>query len=177
MWKYTGQCRPPFADIPGPGQESVWDYPRPPAIERVAAHVEVYAGTVRLASANEVVRVLETASPPSIYLSPETVDVRLLEEVSQSSWCEWKGQARYFRLKPGMVVDDTVAQGRVVAWCYRRPVARFAAIDGAFSFYPGQIDCFYDGERVLPQPGAFYGGWLTSRIAGPVKGGPGTGGW
>lgn len=173
MWKYTGKVRPPFAESPGPGQESVWDYPRPPAVEIVAADVEVRAGEQVIARSDVAIRVLETASPPSVYLPASAVTTELLVAVPQTSVCEWKGRARYFALE----VAPTGAEGVVVAWCYRRPVARFSAIDGAFSFYPGRVACFWNGERVLPQPGEFYGGWITSSIVGPVKGGPGTGGW
>lgn len=170
MWKYTGQVRPPFAEAPGPGEESVWDYPRPPALEKVAARVEVYAGERRIAASDIAYRVLETASPPSIYVPAETVDLRAFAPCGHQTFCEWKGVASYYQLA-------TAVDGPLVAWRYDNPVVRFRSIDGAISFYPGRLACFWNGERVTPQPGEFYGGWMTSNIVGPVKGGPGTAGW
>jgi uncharacterized protein (DUF427 family) len=171
MWTNTGQRRPAFALTPGPGQESVWDYPRPPALEPEQRPVRVlFAGTV-IGESDQALRVLETAHPPSIYLPPDAVDTAYLQQIGQGSICEWKGQATYW---------DVVAGARVApaaAWSYHGPSRRFAALDGWLSFYPGKVDCFLGDERVRPQPGAFYGGWLTDNIVGPVKGGPGTGGW
>jgi len=132
MWKYTGQARPPFAEVPGPGQESVWDYPRPPALEKVAARVEVYAGEQCIAASEVAYRVLETASPPSIYVPAETVDLRALAPCGHQTFCEWKGVASYYQRA------DAV-DGPVVAWRYDNPVVRFRPIDGAISFYPGRL--------------------------------------
>jgi uncharacterized protein (DUF427 family) len=170
MWRYTGQERPPFAEAPGPGQESVWDYPRPPVLEACDSLVEVGRPGEPLACTRRALRVLETASPPTYYLPPGDVDWRRLVRTRDRSYCEWKGAATYWAL-----ADDP--GGHAIAWSYEGPCEAFAAIDGYLSCYPGRIPCFVDGERVQPQPGGFYGGWLTSRIVGPVKGGPGTGHW
>jgi len=170
MWQYCGQERPSFALEPGPGQESVWDYPRPPALEACISRIEVHSGSGRLAHAATGFRVLETASPPTYYLPASCVDWELLAETPQASFCEWKGRATYFTL-----ADDR--DGDAVAWRYADPSPRFAALDNHVSFYPGRVACFVDGERVRPQAGAFYGGWITDRIVGPFKGEPGTGHW
>ena len=170
MWKYTGQERPSFADKPGPGEESVWDYPRPPALVGSDADVEVYCGPQRLAASTDSLRVLETASPPTSYLPSRDVDWTLLVHTTGSSYCEWKGVASYWAL-----ASDPAAGA--VAWSYENPSDRFAAIDGCISFYPGRVDCYVDSERVQPQAGGFYGGWVTQDIIGPFKGEPGTGHW
>ena len=170
MWKYDGRTRPDFADTPGPGQESVWDYPRPPRLVSCAQHVKVLSGDRLIADSSDNLRVLETASPPTYYLPAEAVDWRQLREIGHTSFCEWKGQASYFALEGD-------AAGTPVAWLYASPARPFAAIDNHVSFYPARVACFVDGERVRPQPGGFYGGWITDSIAGPCKGAPGTGHW
>jgi uncharacterized protein (DUF427 family) len=170
MWRYTGQERPPFADEPAPGQESVWDYPRPPALVACDSLVEVKNGNRVIASTTAALRVLETASPPTYYLPPGSVDLAQLVRTADRSFCEWKGQASYWALA------DNPEDGPI-GWSYEGPSERFAAIDGYLSFYPSRIACYVDGERVQPQPGEFYGGWVTGRIAGPIKGEPGTGHW
>lgn len=170
MWQYTGVERPPFADKPGPGQESVWDYPRPPALEACSALIEVGETNLRLASTDRALRIIETASPPTYYLPPTAVDMNRLVPTRDRSFCEWKGTATYWAL-----ADDPSAGA--IGWSYTSPSAVFRDIADYLSFYPGRIACFVDGERVRPQAGGFYGGWVTSRIAGPIKGGPGTAGW
>lgn len=170
MWKHRGQQRPDFAVNPGPDQESVWDYPRPPALVESTETVEVRTDTTRIAYTQHSVRILETASPPTYYLPAADVDWDHLEEIEQSSFCEWKGRASYYALAGS---GSKVA----VAWRYLNPSAPFSAIHDHVSFYPGRVPCFVDGERVRPQPGEFYGGWITDRIVGPVKGEPGTGHW
>ncbi len=167
-WQYDGRRRPPFAEAPGPGRESVWDYPRPPRLAPDARLVEVRHGERPIAATRRAIRVLETASPPTFYLPPEDLSRGVLVPAPGSSHCEWKGRARYWALSEG---------GAPVAWTYDDPTPAFAAIRGWFSFYPARVDCFVDGERVRPQPGGFYGGWLTDDISGPVKGEPGTGHW
>ena len=166
MWKYKGTDRPDFAVQPKKGQESVWDYPRPPALQPDSRSVEVVAtdGTV-IARASASIRVLETASPPTFYLSPESLMVSL-DAVPGTSFCEWKGQASYFAYADAKL-----------AWRYDKPSARFAAIDGWYSFYASLADCYVDGEKVQAQQGDFYGGWITPEIVGPFKGDPGTLGW
>ena len=168
MWQYTGSKRPPFADEPGPGQESVWDYPRPPALELSSSEVVVRAGEIELCRSTRCHRVLETASPPTWYIPADDVNQDALVAVAGSSFCEWKGAAAYWGLP---------STGEMIGWSYPEPTARFAALRGAFSFYPGRVACFVDGERVRPQPGSFDGGWVTGEIVGPMKGEPGTGHW
>ena len=157
---------------PGPGQESVWDYPRPPALDPTDAHVEVRFAGATVADTRRAIRVLETSQPPAIYLPPDDVDLALMIPTTSSSFCEWKGEAEYRTLQVG----DRVS--RDAAWLYRRPTPRFQAIAGYLAFYPQRVDaCFVDDERVDPNEGSFYGGWITSQVVGPFKGGPGTSHW
>jgi len=171
MWRYQGQERPPFADSPAAGQESVWDYPRPPALDRSGRHVRVTLGRRLIADSVRTLRVLETASPPTVYIPPDDIRTDWLEPAGGVSVCEWKGTARYW----SVVID-----GRRVercGWSYPEPRDAFAALAGHVCFYPSLLECWSDGERVRPQGGGFYGGWVTDEIAGPWKGGPGSGGW
>lgn len=170
MWKNIGKKRPDFAIEPKAGQESVWDYPRPPILEASDEAVEVSYNYVPIASSRAALRVLETASPPTYYIPAADIDWRQLVEVGHSSFCEWKGRASYFAL-----AND--AKQTPVAWLYANPSERFAAIDQHASFYPSKVDCSVNGEVVRPQPGEFYGGWITDRVVGPFKGEPGTGHW
>ncbi len=170
MWEYTGRKRPDFAREPGQGQESVWDYPRPPRIEPDSRRVEVYAGDETLADSVRACRVLETASPPTFYLPPEDVNHNLLVSVPGSTHCEWKGKARYFAL-----ASDP--ERKKVGWTYPEPTRAFESIRGFFSFYPAMLTCLVAGQRVRPQPGKFYGGWVTDEIIGPFKGEPGASHW
>jgi uncharacterized protein (DUF427 family) len=176
MWNYTGKQRPEFAREPAEGQESVWDYPRPPKVVEDKRHVVVRAGGQIIADTHNAWRVLETASAPSFYLPPEDVNETLLKRASGTSFCEWKGQARYWDVILPENAGKTSNISRAV-WSYHQPSERFSPIDGYYSFYPALVECFVDGERVTPQPGGFYGGWITNEIVGPVKGEPGTGGW
>ena len=176
MWKYTGQTRPDFADEPREGQESVWDYPRPPALVKLEQRVEVRAAEVLLARSEKCLRVLETASPPTIYIPPEDIDFAHLQGVGGSSFCEWKGAAEYWALQEAREVRQPPSSPPI-GWSYPSPNPAFAELAGWLSFYPGRVACFIGGERVRPQDGGFYGGWVTDNIAGPWKGGPGTGGW
>lgn len=157
---------------PGQGQESVWDYPRPPRVESTSRLAVVRFGGVEVASSGRCLRVLETASPPTFYFPPEDVRVELLEPGDRATFCEWKGTASY--------LDVVVAGRRAVeaAWTYRAPNRRYASLAGWVAFYPGRVEeCTLDGERVRPQPGRYYGGWVTDDVVGPFKGEPGTGGW
>ena len=157
---------------PGPGQESVWDYPRPPALEPTSAHLVVVLGGVTVADTRGAYRVLETSHPPSYYLPPNAFVPGSLVPAAGASFCEWKGTARYLTVRGGD--REEVA----AAWTYDAPSPRFAPIAGYVALYPGRMDaCFVDGERATPQDGGFYGGWITSRVVGPFKGGPGTRGW
>jgi uncharacterized protein (DUF427 family) len=164
--------RPSWAAVPKPGQESVWDYPRPPRIEPTSLRVRVEFAGVVLADSDRAVRVLETASPPTIYVPPDDVRRALLRPSPRRTACEWKGWASYWTVRVG----DREAPD--AAWSYEDPTAPFRSLRGWLSFYPGRVDaCWLGGELVRPQPGSFYGGWLTANIVGPVKGEPGTGGW
>ena len=170
MWKYRGQTRPDFADTPGPGQESVWDYPRPPKLSPDTRQIEVISAGRRIASSSKCFRVLETASPPAFYIPPSDVDWQYLIAGSGQSVCEWKGAASYW------VLNSNPQQG-AVGWSYPQPTPAFNKIKDYVSFYPALLECFVDGERVRPQPGRFYGGWVTGEIVGPFKGEPGTEHW
>lgn len=155
-----------------PGQESVWDYPRPPRLEPTAKHIQVIHNDLIIVDTHRAWRVLETSHPPTYYLPPEDVQLHYLTASTSISWCEWKGQAVYF--------DLVLGQQRIkqVAWAYPNPTPGFKAIKNHLAFYPQLVDrCLVDGEVVLPQPGGFYGGWITSDIVGPFKGGPGSSGW
>lgn len=157
---------------PGPSQESVWDYPRPPRVEPTERHLRVIFNGETIAETRRGRRVLETSHPPVYYFPPEDVDLARLTERPGSSWCEWKDRATYY---------DVMVGGRRVeqaAWTYDEPHDGFEAIRDHIAFYPGAMDaCYVDGERVAPQPGDFYGGWVTDDVLGPFKGGPGTQGW
>ena len=171
MWQFNGNQRPSFASEPQPGQESVWDYPRPPAVVPDDRDIEVRLGQVVLAKTSAAIRILETASPPTFYLPPGDVDWAYLVASSGSSFREWKGAATYWSVQVGDLLVKNAG------WGYTRPRDRFRQISGYISFYPSRLECFVDGERVRPQPGGFYGGWITDEIIGPVKGEPGTGQW
>ena len=157
---------------PGPSQESVWDYPRPPRVEDCGKQVQVVVGDEIIADSTRARRVLETSHPPVYYIPPEDVQTELLVATPKRSYCEWKGQAQYY----DVVIDEQ--RIRDVAWAYPQPTRTFASIRDHLAFYPHLVDgCFVDGERVTPQAGGFYGGWVTSDIVGPFKGEPGTMGW
>ncbi len=149
----------------------MWDYPRPPVLVPDARSIRVMHGETTVAQTRDAVRVLETASPPTFYLPPGDVRTDLLVPGRGSSHCEWKGRATYWSVRYGDVQIENVA------WSYERPYPEFSALAGYFGFYPSALACYVDEERALPQPGAFYGGWITSDIVGPFKGEPGTGGW
>lgn len=170
-WRYYGQVRPPFAEEPGPGQQSVWDYPRPPRIEEEPREVIVRVGDIEVACTRRALRVLETASPPTVYIPRADVATEYLRPAQGSSRCEWKGTARYWTVCVGPVVLDAVG------WSYEDPLPAFDAIRAHLSFYPARIDCSVAGIRVRAQAGGFYGGWITPEIVGPFKGDPGSSGW
>lgn len=157
---------------PGPGQESVWDYPRPAVCEPTPAVLEVVFGGRTIARTTRGWRVLETSHPPSYYFPPEDVDAAALRPAAGGSICEWKGQAAYF----DVIAGD--ARAPRAAWSYPSPTAAFRPMAGYVTFYPAPMDaCFVDGECVVPQEGGFYGGWITSTVVGPFKGPPGTRLW
>jgi len=164
--------RPAQPTPPGPGQESVWDYPRPPRLEPSSQRIRVVFNGVVIAESRRSQRVLETSHPPVYYIPPEDVQMAYLQPTARSSFCEWKGAAAYYTV--------TVAERTAVdaVWCYPQPSPRFAPIANYLAFYPSRMEaCYVDDEQVQAQPGDFYGGWITSAIVGPFKGGQGTWGW
>ena len=167
-WRYTGKERPAFAYAPAEGEQSVWDFPRPPAIEVARAEVHIGLGSLTIAHTRRCLRVLETGNPPTYYVPADDVQRDLLEPEAETSRCEWKGEAQYFRLE----LDDQPR--RRAAWCYPEPFPEFERLRDHFSFYPGVVDCFLDSIRAIAQPGGFYGGWITPELVGPFKGEPGT---
>jgi uncharacterized protein (DUF427 family) len=154
------------------GQESVWDYLRPPRAERVCRSARIVHGGTLVLDTDDVVRVLETSHPPTYYLPRSEFRVPLLA-ASRLTMCEWKGEAYYVDLEvPG------VAPLRDVGWWYPQPDLRYPQLTDRVAVYAGRFDdVTLDGEPVTPQPGEFYGGWITADIAGPFKGGPGSRGW
>ena len=152
--------------------ESVWDYPRPPRVEASTRRIRVVLGDVTVAETTRAFRVLETSHPPAYYVPPEDVRSEYLRSSRRQTYCEFKGQASYYDLVVG---ERTV---RDAAWYYPDPSPGYEVIRDHLAFYPGRVDaCFVDEEKVAAQLGDFYGGWLTSDIVGPFKGGPGTAGW
>ena len=157
---------------PGPGQESVWDYPRPPRLEDTDAHIQIVFGGVVIADSRRAKRVLETSHPPVYYLPPEDVRLDCFTPSPGRSLCEWKGAASYYTITAGEKIAASSA------WYYPDPTPPFAAFTNYIAVYPGRMDfCTVNGEAVTAQPGDFYGGWITSDIVGPFKGDPGTRGW
>ncbi len=165
QWVHRGAKRPDFAAPPGPGQESVWDYPRPPALVPDAREVVVRHGDLEIARSTRTVRLLETSHPPTFYIP--RADVTALTRSGGGSFCEWKGPCTYY---------DVAGIARA-AWSYDEPFPEAEAIRGCVAFYATELACFVAGERVRPQPGGFYGGWITNQLVGPFKGDPGTSGW
>lgn len=146
----------------------MWDYPRPPLLESSSRHVVIRLGSDVVADTTAAYRVLETSHPPSWYLPRTDIDDRLLRRSpARGTVCEWKGQATYWD------VGDLAR----AAWSYETPTRPFETITGYVAFYPALLECTVDGERVEPQPGGFYGGWITADVAGPFKGIPGSMGW
>jgi uncharacterized protein (DUF427 family) len=157
---------------PGARRESVWDYPRPPRVELCERRLRVEFDGETLAETVRAYRVLETSHPPTYYIPQTDVKMELLRPNTARSFCEFKGEARYWDICAG--VRTSVA----AAWSYPSPSPRYAVLRDYLAFYPHRVDgCFVDGERVHAQTGDFYGGWITSDLAGPFKGGPDTIGW
>lgn len=150
----------------------MWDYPRPPRVERTDSHVVVVHAGTTIAETRRAWRVLETSQPPAFYLPRDDVDTERLRPSPHRTFCEWKGLATYVDVVVGDVVADDAG------WCYPEPAPGFEDIQDHLAFYPQILDtCMVDGEKVASNEGSFYGGWVTSRIVGPFKGGPGTLGW
>jgi uncharacterized protein (DUF427 family) len=157
--------------LTGLPRENVQQYPRPPALEKVPQAVEVRLGGALVARTVQALRVLETHHAPTYYLPPD--DVRAtLRAAGGRSFCEWKGVARYFDVIAGTAVAERAA------WCYDTPSPAFAPLAGFIAFYAGLMDkCLVGDVAVIPQPGDFYGGWVTPNIEGTIKGAPGTRHW
>lgn len=162
----------PIPDPAGAGQESVWDFPRPAVAQPIGGHLRIVFAGRPIAETRRGVRTIETSHPPTYYFPREDVAADILRRATGTSFCEWKGAAIYF---------DVVVAGHILrqaAWSYPNPSPSFSAIRDHVAFYAAGMDgCFVDGERVEPQPGGFYGGWITSKFAGPFKGVPGSQGW
>lgn len=157
---------------PGPGQESVWDYPRPAIAEASDAHIVIEHRGIVVADTRSAVRVLETSHPPQYYIPPQDIAPGVLERAPGKSLCEWKGQARYWDLVAG---GDRLKR---VGWSYANPTLPFRILTDHVAFYPAPFDRItLDDEVVTPQPGEFYGGWITSKVVGPFKGVPGSQFW
>jgi uncharacterized protein (DUF427 family) len=157
---------------PSSGQESVWDYPRPPRLEDSPKHIQIVFNGVTIADTKRAKRVLETSHPPVYYLPPEDLKMEYLSSTNQGAFCEWKGRAIYYTISVGE------KQATNVAWSYPNPTLNFTSIKNYLAFYAQLMDaCYVNGELVQPQPGNFYGGWITSDIVGPFKGAAGTWGW
>ncbi len=157
---------------PGPGQESAWDYPRPPRLEPSDRVIRVEFGGEVVAESKRTWRVLETSHPPVYYIPLDDVREKFLEPSSRSSFCEWKGQASYLSL----IVNGNISKD--AAWFYPNPTKAFTPIRNYLAFFPSKVDaCFVDSELVQAQAGDFYGGWVTSHVVGPFKGSAGTMGW
>lgn len=157
---------------PKQGQESVWDYPRPPQLEAFNKTIEMYALGEKIAQTNQAFRVLETSHPPVYYIPPADIETAFLIPSDSATFCEWKGRGSYYHLKiRGKVITDA-------AWYYTNPENKFQPIKNYPAFYAHKMDkCLINGEVVVPQPGNFYGGWVTKDIVGPFKGIDGSWGW
>ncbi|MFW2339578.1 MAG: DUF427 domain-containing protein [Acidimicrobiia bacterium] len=157
---------------PGPGQESVWDFPRPPRVESEARPVKIVFAGQTIVETDGALRVLETSHPPNIYVPFEDVSREVLRANDRRTICEWKGAADYW----DVVVGSRSAESG--AWTYAKPRPDYHEISGYVSFYPALMDgCYLGDEQVTPQPGGFYGGWITPDVVGPFKGAEGTWGW
>lgn len=164
--------RRPTPIPPGPDQESVWAYPRPPRAERDARHVRVVFADRVIADSRRAVRMLETSHPPTWYIPVDDVALEYLQPTSDRSLCEWKGQAQYYDI----VVGDRTSPH--AAWGYPAVDAKYPELADTIAFYAGRVDaCYVGDEPVTPQPGDFYGGWITGDVVGPFKGAAGSWGW
>ncbi len=185
----TYRPRPSWAQAPGPGQESVWDFPRPPACVPSTRHVTVTADGRLVVDTRRAIRVLETSHPPTWYVPPADVDLTALApSTAGATVCEFKGVAEYLDVVPGADAAPASAGAadgvgvalpalRAVAWRYPRPSRGFESIAGFIAFRAGRLECRVDGMLVVPQPGDFYAGWITPDVVGPFKGSPGSRGW
>ncbi len=163
--------------VPQQGQESVWDYPRPPRLEVCKKRIRIISGGLVLADSTQALRLLETSHPPSYYVPPEDIKLEFLQRSTASSFCEFKGEAAYYDLSIGTQLQ------RSVGWFYPNPTKAYFALQNHVAFYASRVviqagdGCFVDDERVTAQAGNFYGGWITADVVGPFKGELGTQGW
>lgn len=171
-WRAFPRTRPAGIVLPGPGQESVWDYPRPPRVDRVVARVRVELEGRTVADTTRALRVCETASPPVYYIPPADIEMAHMEPSVRTSFCEWKGLASYWSVRVGS------REVKDAAWSYPDPDPGFEDIRDYIAFYPRRMDaCWVDQDQVTPQPGFYYGGWVTPDLVGPFKGSPGSESW
>ncbi len=171
-WRTFPRRRPAHIVAPGPGQESVWDYPRPPRVERMKMRIRVEFGGVVLGESLGSYRVLETSSPPVVYLPPRDVRLEYLSPGEEKTLCEWKGFAKYWSVRVGARAVPRAA------WSYPDPLSDYSIIKDYLAFYPARMDACYVGDAlVTAQPGDYYGGWITPEILGPFKGDPQTEEW
>ena len=163
---------PVSPDSVAPGQESVWDYPRPPRAEPTSRHIRIAHGGMALAETSSSIRTLETSHPPTYYVPQIDIAVSLLAESDRTSFCEWKGHAVYWTVAiAGSVFRD-------VGWSYPDPTRGFTMLRDHIAFYAAPFDpSLFDEVQVVPHPGGFYGGWITPDVVGPFKGVPGSSFW
>lgn len=171
-WRSFPRTRPAGIVLPGPGQESVWDYPRPPRVDRVVAGVRVELEGRTVADTTRALRVCETASSPVYYVPPADIEMAHMELSVRTSFCEWKGLASYWSVRVGS------RQVKDAAWSYPDPDPGFEDIRDYIAFYPRRMDaCWVGQDQATPQPGFYYGGWVTPDLVGPFKGSPGSESW
>ena len=169
LWEQYG-AKPKQAQAADPGEESVWSYPRPPAVILLKKDFSISLGQEKILLAKQAIKMMETASPPTYYFDRESFNCTLVPSEKRSH-CEWKGIASYLHFElSGQLLEN-------VAWSYEKPYGEYDMLKGLISIYPSKFDIFIDQEKVRAQPGDFYGGWITSAIKGPFKGDPGTGSW
>ncbi len=170
MWNFNGKVKPSFAIEPKDGEESVWDYPRPPSIQRDSRTVLIILNGNRICETRKALKVMETASPPSFYIPRSDIDLSYLKINQEVTFCEWKGMANYYG-------DSSDSELKSICWYYPNPKSYFTSIKDHLAFYPARVDCFINNEKVNAQKGGFYGGWVTKEIIGPFKGDDQTLGW
>jgi uncharacterized protein (DUF427 family) len=163
QWRFTGRQRPPFALPPGPHQVSVWDFPRPPALVPVEGQVKVERGGHIIAVTRNALAILETSHPPTYYFPRDDVNLHQLRPATGKTFCEWKGHATYFDVMAG-------PPRHRAAWTYEAPFSEYLGLSRRVAFMAQGLDCWVAGEKARPQPGGYYGGWITSRFVGPFKG-------
>ncbi|AXT51292.1 DUF427 domain-containing protein [Aquimarina sp. BL5] len=169
-WNNTGKERPPFAIEPKKGQRSVWDFPRPPIIEKIDKQITVNCQGKKIVDSHNSLAVLETASPPTYYIPKSDIEInKLVKILGKTSLCEWKGNAIYWTLKA--LIDQPIA------WSYPNPFSEFSALKDHIAFYPQHLECYIDGKQVEAQASKFYAGWITPDLVGPFKGEMGTEHW